>query len=194
MLRIFTATLLGLFAFSPLFADAPENIGPAVGSVIPHDLALKDASGTPRSFDELVGDNGMILVFFRSAKWCPYCQKQLIELNKSAKAFEDAGYPLVGLSYDMTTVLERFTARRSIDFALLSDQDSAAIDAFGIRNTSYKMGHFAHGVPYPLIAIIGKDGVLHAKLHEASYKKRPQVEAINEALQRVQAVSAATSR
>nr|QQZ49828.1 redoxin domain-containing protein [Phenylobacterium glaciei] len=55
-----------------------------MGSRIPP-IAARDMAGKPVTVRDLSDKNGVVLVFFRSAKWCPYCQKQLIEL-KDAKA------------------------------------------------------------------------------------------------------------
>ena len=42
--------------------------GPAVGEKVP-DFALTDQHGQHRSLDELMGPNGLLLVFSRSADW-----------------------------------------------------------------------------------------------------------------------------
>lgn len=52
---------------------------------------------------------------------------------------------------------------------LLSDSDSAVIDAFDIRDPIYAdPDHIAHGVPYPIAFAIGPDGRVVGKYwHEA---------------------------
>jgi AhpC/TSA family len=42
--------------------------GPAVGSVAP-DFEARDQQGQTRSLSSLMGPNGALLVFFRSADW-----------------------------------------------------------------------------------------------------------------------------
>ncbi len=42
--------------------------GPAIGERVP-DFALKDQHGQTRSLVELMGPNGLLLVFSRSADW-----------------------------------------------------------------------------------------------------------------------------
>lgn len=186
---MFRIALLVVSAFFSLFAaqadDKKMDLGPAVGSAIPHQLDSVDSEGKARSFENLVGDKGATVVFYRSAKWCPFCQKQLIGLKDIAKQAEDMGYPLVGVSYDEPKILSRFIKRRGLNYTLVSDKDSVIIDAFGIRNEDFKEGHYAYGVPHPLIAIVDKNGVIKAKLYEEGYKNRPQHEAILEALKEV---------
>ncbi len=163
-------------------ATKPTDRGPAVGAAIPSDLSSTDQYGKPRNFDNLKGPRGLVLVFFRSAKWCPYCKRQLIDINGGADAITARGYGLAALSYDPVKVLRRYGDDHHIGYTLLSDPDSKVIDAFGIRNEGYKNVPFAYGVPYPMIFIIAPDGTVQAKLAEEGYKKRPPVGAVIEAI------------
>jgi thiol-disulfide isomerase/thioredoxin len=61
---------------------AAWDVGPPVGSKVPA-LHAVDLKGAPVSVRELAGKNGLVLVFFRSAKWCPYCQRQLMDLRNA---------------------------------------------------------------------------------------------------------------
>jgi peroxiredoxin len=56
----------------------------ATGAKMPAAFAAKDAAGKPRSLASVAGRKGIVLVLFRSAKWCPYCQAQLKELQARA--------------------------------------------------------------------------------------------------------------
>lgn len=160
-----------------------ENIGPAVGTVLDMDFAATDQTGAPQNFDSFVGENGVVMVFYRSAKWCPYCQMQLIDLNTNAvKDIKARGYGLAAISYDKTRDLERFHRKWRVEFPLLSDEGSKMINALGLRNPYYEEGHYAHGVPYPVIMVLDKDKKIIAKLMRESYRERPEPEVILEIL------------
>jgi len=77
----------------------------------------------------------------------------------------------VAISYDSVEVLNRFAAKQSITFPLLSDPESRTIEAYGIRNQEAK-GSRIDGVPHPGTFIIDADGVIVAKLFHEGYKKR----------------------
>jgi peroxiredoxin len=160
----------------------PTSRGPAIGTAIPSDLASTDQSGMARNFDNLKDDKGLVLVFYRSAKWCPYCKRQLLEIAKNADQITSRGYALAALSYDKLDTLKRYTYEHDPGFVMLSDPKSVVIDAFGIRNEKYGKMHFAYGVPHPMIFVIGPDGKIEAKLAEEGYKKRPPVSAVVEAI------------
>jgi peroxiredoxin len=153
------------------------DIGPAVGSKVPP-ISATDVVGKPVTIKSLSDKNGVVLVFFRSAKWCPFCQKQLMELKAAQAPLAQRGYRLVALSYDSAEVLTSFTTKQQIPFTFLSDQGSTTIDAFKLRDPQYKEGSFAYGVPMPAIFVISPRGVVQAKLAEEGYRTRPPVAAV----------------
>jgi peroxiredoxin len=154
-------------------ADAP--FGPKTGTRAPPVGALADQTGRMRPLMDLAGPKGVVLMFFRSAAWCPYCQAQLIAMNEGASEIERRGYRIVGISYEPPAVDAAFIERRKITFDLLSDPGSATIDAWGLRDPQYPPGSKAYGVPRPIIFVIDRKGVIRAALAEETFKTRPPV-------------------
>lgn len=171
---------LVLLLTGPLVAD-PSTLGPAVGTAIPA-IETVDQDGTAQRLATLRGERGAVLVFFRSADWCPFCQRQLIDLKSISAEATALGYPLVGVSYDTPAKLRKFARQRKIDYTLLSDESSAIIDAFGIRNTEYGSGHYAEGVPHPVIFVVDQNGRVLEKFSREGYKERPEPEVVIGAL------------
>jgi peroxiredoxin len=155
-----------------------DELGPAVGTKAPDVGSRLDQDGKSRTFADLVGRNGLVLMFNRSAGWCPYCQAQMVEVNGGIAEIEKRGFRVVVLSYDAPDVLKAFAAKRQIAYTLLSDPKSEVIDAYGLRDPQYKPGHRAHGVPRPITLILDRKAVILGKLYEESYKVRPPVAAI----------------
>ncbi len=153
------------------------EVGPRVGATVPA-LHATDLNGAPVELRTLSGKKGLVLVFFRSAKWCPFCQKQLIDLKEAAGPLSERGYKLAAISYDPTDVLRAFTEKRDLSYPLLSDAGSVTIDAWKLRDIRYKPDSFAWGVPYASIYVLSPQGVIEAKLAEEDYKLRPPVSAI----------------
>ena len=116
--------------------------------------------------------------FFRSAKWCPFCQAQLVSLKDVAAPLAARGYGLAAISYDPPTVLHDYAEKRDVRYTLLSDEGSKTIDAWNLRDPQYPTGHFAYGVPRPSIFVISSKGVIKAKLALEGYKVRPDNAAI----------------
>ena len=55
-----------------------------------------------------------------------------MELQERLEEFRASGLGIVAISYDSEAVLSDFATRRGITFPLLSDDDSATIEAFGV--------------------------------------------------------------
>ncbi len=168
-------------AFSPAALATPIDIGPPVGSTAPA-LHATDVAGKTVSLRSISGRKGVVLLFFRSAKWCPYCQKQLMEFRDAQAPLEARGYSLAAISYDPPAILAAFAAQRRIQYKLLSDPGSVTIDAFALRDPQYQPGSFAFGVPKPAIFVISRKGMIEAKLAEEGFKVRPSVQAVLAAL------------
>lgn len=175
-MKKFVAILLVVFGLAtPSLANPDFELGPASGAAAPSIGTPADQTGAPRSLQSLTGEKGLVLFFFRSAVWCPYCQAQLIDLNSGVVELRKRGYRLAGISYDKPEANAGFTAKWQIQYPLLSDPGSVLIDRFKLRDPQYKPGSIAFGVPRPIIFILDNKGVIKAKLYEETYKTRPPV-------------------
>ena len=89
-----------------------SKLGPQVGAKVP-DFNLADQQGKKRTLQSVMGPNGAMIVFYRSADWCPYCKTQLLELQSQYDSLRKDGLGLVGISYDSQEILAAFTAQQS---------------------------------------------------------------------------------
>src|SRR5271169_5605753 len=163
--------LLFLLCGNVFLSSAPAQtiIGLQPGVKAP-EIALVDQAGKQQSFNTLSGENGLLLLFFRSADWCPFCKGQLVDLERAQKLFAAKGINVAGVSYDSSEVLAEFSQRKSITYPLLSDSSSKLIDAFGIRNVE-ATGAQA-GIPVPGYYLINKQGVIEKRFFEDGYINR----------------------
>jgi len=136
--RLFSPLLLLIFMVPPLTAQtAPSIPGIAVGETIPA-IETVNQSGHRQSFDSLKGKHGLLLLFSRSADWCPYCKMQLIQLQMAKARFEDKGIRVASITYDSEAILKEFSVRKSITSSMLFDTGSNIIRSFGILNPECK--------------------------------------------------------
>ena len=152
-----------------------EDLGPAVGTKAPDIGTRLDQSGKPHELSDLMGRNGLVLFFYRSADWCPFCQAQLVEINTGVAEIEKRGYRVAGLSYDSPEILQAATDKRRLTYTLLSDPKSEIIDRYNLRDPQYPPGNRAYGVPRPIIFVLDSQGVIKAKFFEDSFKYRPRI-------------------
>lgn len=135
-------------------------------------FTLKNFVGADVALGDLLKKGPVALVFYRSADWCPFCKKQLQDLEQNRSAIESAGVQLIGISYDAPATSAAAAAKLGLTFPLLSDTDSKVIDAYGIRNADAKGK--ADGVPHPVVFIVDRTGVIRAKLMRDGYRGRPE--------------------
>ena len=138
VLSLVTYAALGVFAQGPPTGTPATKIdvsklGPQVGQMVP-DFRLTDQNGTLWTRASIMGPKGALLLFYRSADWCPYCKTQLVDLQSRVDALRAQGLGVAAISYDPVPILADFAMRRRITFPLLSDAGSATIKAFGILN------------------------------------------------------------
>ncbi|MDH5433841.1 MAG: peroxiredoxin family protein [Gammaproteobacteria bacterium] len=138
--------------------------------------------GNPATLADISGDKGAILVFYRSADWCSFCKKHLIEINGWNQKFNDIGYKFAGISYDSTDILKTFSDAQNIAFPLLSDPQSKTIISYNILNTEQKPGSKGYGIPFPGIMLINPEGVLTYKYFYEGYKDRVNLEELYNSL------------
>ena len=167
--------------FAPLMATAAPNddLGLPIGTVAPPIDTPLDQASKPRGMPSLMGEKGLVFVFYRSADWCPYCKRQLDDINGGLAELEKRGYRVAALSYDKPEILAKFSAEHDIKFALLSDPERKVIERYYVRDTQYTdKSNYHYGVPRPIIFILDAKGVIKGKLFEETYKTRPPVAAV----------------
>ena len=75
-----------------------SKLGPQVGEGVP-DFSLKDQAGKTWTRQSIMGPKGAMLVFVRSADWCPYCKTQLVDLQTGVQALRKQGLGVATISY-----------------------------------------------------------------------------------------------
>jgi peroxiredoxin Q/BCP len=100
---------------------------------------------------------------------------QLVQLQRDLREFQEAGIQAIGISFDPPNVLADFAAKNGIQYPLLSDPDSKAIEAYGLLAPSGK------GVARPEAFLLNSKGVIGTKLTLEWYVGRPLTDALLEA-------------
>jgi peroxiredoxin len=144
------------------------SFGLGVGQKAPAFLA-RDQFDQEQTLETLKGSKGTVLLFYRSADWCPYCKGQLIQLQAAKARFDKQGINLAGISYDSVEILKYFSARRKIEFPLLSDPDSQIIRSYKVLNSEGVGGDL--GTARPGYFFIDTEGVIREKFFEAKYRE-----------------------
>ncbi len=168
-------------------ASSAADVKPiAVGEKIP-DVTLKNAKGEPVNLTSLAGEKQTILVFFRGG-WCPYCNKQLMGLQKIESDLTALGYQIVAISADKPEKISETVTNDELKYTVLSDNNSDASVAFGIafkvddatveKYKGYNLdldeasGNSNHILPVPSVFILDTKGKIKYEYVNPDYKVR----------------------
>jgi peroxiredoxin len=145
--------------------------GPALGSRFPG-LRARYQGREITLIEEFAGVNGTVVVASRSLDWCPYCMRQMIQLQANSAGFAAAGIGLVAITYDSPQLQQVFIDKFGITIPVLSDNNGLSFRTLGILNDRYQPGDRQAGIPHPGMIVIDPAGVVVGKLFLEAYSSR----------------------
>lgn len=108
-------------------------------------LALKDFAGQP------------LVLYFYPKDDTSGCTKQAIGFSETIGDFEKAGAAVVGVSKDSVAKHDKFIAKHDLKIPLLADEDSKALEAYGVWVEKSMYGKQYMGIERATF-LIGGDG------------------------------------
>jgi len=161
-------------------------------------FALPDATGTPRTLDELTADGPAVIVFYRGG-WCPYCNLTLRtyqqDLVPELGAFSAR---LVAISPENPDASLSTEEKNELTYTVLSDTGLQVADSLGITFDPSEEGLAAQRgfgldisatradggtrLPMPTVLIVGGDHVVRFVDIHPDYTGRTEVSEILAAL------------
>lgn len=165
--------LSGAAAMADATDDGTTSMVCVEAGTLAPEFSAVTAAGETVDLAAISGENGAVVVFSRSLDWCPYCKAQALELETVTAELADAGWTMNVITYDSLETLTDFAAEHTLSYTLLSDTDSAMIDAFGLRNNEVTAGSRFDGIPHPAIIYIKANGEVAGVQKEEGYRNRP---------------------
>lgn len=108
------------------------------------DFTLPDQDGQPFTLSSLRG--GYVVLYFYPKDNTSGCTKEACSLNSELDAFRGLGARVVGVSADGSESHQRFIARYSLGFTLLSDGDHEVMKAYGAYGEKTMYGKKTVGI------------------------------------------------
>ncbi len=94
----------------------------------------------------------VVVVFYRGG-WCPYCKKQMTELQNHYRDFNDAKAVVVGVSNEDPAAATAFRDSLGLGFELYSDQELTMITSWGVED-------YGSGIARPATFVIEPGGAI----------------------------------
>jgi thioredoxin-dependent peroxiredoxin len=128
----------------------------AAGDKAP-DFKLPDDSGASRSLKSFAGRK--LVLYFYPKDDTSGCTKEAIDFNALKAAFEKAGAAIVGVSPDTVASHTKFKTKYKLDIALISDESTSMLEAYGVWVEKSMYGRKFMGVERTTF-LIGADGAI----------------------------------
>ena len=120
-------------------------------------FTLEDYTGQQYSLADYAGHK-VILYFYPKAS-TPGCTKEACDFRDNLASLKSLGYVVLGVSPDKPAALEKFTAKESLTFPLLSDADHAVALAYGAWGEKKNYGKVYEGLIRSTF-VINKQGII----------------------------------
>ncbi|WP_165366837.1 thioredoxin-dependent thiol peroxidase [Aliivibrio finisterrensis] len=143
----------------------------AAGSPAP-DVSLFDQDGESISLSNLKGKK--VLFYFYPKAMTPGCTVQAQGLRDIKAELDAHNVVTLGVSIDPVKRLGKFIERDSLNFTLLSDEDHAAADAFGVWGEKKFMGKVYDGL-HRISFLINEEGVIEHVFNKFKTKTHHEV-------------------
>ncbi|ADN75493.1 alkyl hydroperoxide reductase/ Thiol specific antioxidant/ Mal allergen [Ferrimonas balearica DSM 9799] len=135
-------------------------------------FTLKDQNNNDVSLADFAGKK--VLVYFYPKAMTPGCTVQAQNLRDVKAQLDDHNVVVLGISPDPVKRLAKFAERDELNFTLLSDEDHAVADAFGVWGLKKFMGREYDGI-HRLSFLIGPDGTVEQFINKFKTKDHHQV-------------------
>lgn len=154
------------------------------------DFTLPDALGNEFTLSAQLNKGPVVLTWYRGS-WCPYCNIQLHDYQKSLHEIHAAGAQLVAVSPELPDSALTWKEKEQLDFVVLSDVGNEVAREYGIvYRTSDRLSDFyekggrvdlyehngdeSMELPLAVTYIIDVDGSVAYAFVDADYRKRAE--------------------
>ena len=107
-------------------------------------FTLEDYTGQQYSLADYAGHK--VIRYFYPKASTPGCTKEACDFRDNLASLKSLGYVVLGVSPDKPAALEKFTAKESLTFPLLSDADHAVALAYGAWGEKKNYGKVYEGL------------------------------------------------
>src|SRR5690606_61137 len=167
--------------------EKPEGL--FINSKAP-DYKATDQNGNSIRLKDMV-KNGNVVLFFYRGNWCPYCSRQLKQLQDSLEMFTEKGVQVIAITPEKADGIAKSIEKSSASFPIIHDEEGKIMKAYDVRYaldeksvSRYKMtgidlaavnGKNGTNLPVPAVYIINKENTIVYRYFDENYKKRVSV-------------------
>ena len=186
--NLLSSLLLILLSF--MVSTNPEGL--KVNDKAPN-FSAKDQNGKTVELNKLIKSGSVVIVFYRG-EWCPYCNKQLMELEDSLALITSKEASIIAVSPEKQENITKTIQKTKATYSIISDDSLKIMSAYKVAfeldeqtnekykkwgiNLSDKNGNNGNNLPVPAVYIINKEGKITYRYFDVNYKNRVSVSEI----------------
>ena len=157
-----------------------------------------DNSGKTLDLKTLLLKHKAVVLFFYRGQWCPYCNKQISQLQDSLQLLTDKGAYVVGVTPETGENINKTIDKTHASFSIIQDKDYKIMKAYDVNYVVDPMmfaklkgygvdleknnGNNDHVLPVPATYVIDRSGKIIYAHFDKDYTKRASVSSILAAL------------
>ena len=164
--------------------------GLKVGDKAPQFQSI-DNGGKPFDLKRQLKNGDVVIIFYRG-QWCPFCNKELSQLNDSLSLLTAKGATVIAISPETKENVVKTIGKTKASFPIISDSAMEIMKMYKVNfavdettQIKYKKygidfseanGSNGANLPVPATYIVGKDGIIKYVFFNPDYKVRSSVQ------------------
>jgi peroxiredoxin len=160
------------------------------GAVAP-DFTAKDNSDKTLDLKALLKSHKAVVLFFYRGQWCPYCNKQIKQLQDLLQLLTDKGAYIIGVTPETGDNISKTIDKTHASFSIIQDKDYRIMKAYDVNYTvndetlshlkkygidlEKNNGNKDHVLPVPATYVINSSGKISYVHFDKDYTRRASV-------------------
>ncbi|SHK01774.1 Peroxiredoxin [Reichenbachiella agariperforans] len=186
-----------IFSLSGMVVAQKESSKFKKGDQAPN-FTGEDQFEKPFDLSKQLKKGPVVLMFYRGY-WCPYCNKQLSQMEDSLGFISEKGGSVIAVTPEKPEYIEKTVDKTDASFKIIYDKDLQIMNTYGVAYQmeealvgKYKKkydldmveinGSTQPNLPVPATYIIASDGSILYAFYDPDYTKRATVKQILENL------------
>jgi peroxiredoxin len=177
--------------------QAMAQSGLKKGDVAP-EFSAGDNAGKQLELKALLKSHKAVVLFFYRGQWCPYCNKQIKELQDSLQLLTTTGAYVVGVTPETGENINKTIDKTHASFSIIQDKGYKIMKAYDVNYTVSEQtfaqlnkygvdleknnGNRDHVLPVPATYVIDRSGKIIYVHFDKDYTRRASVRAVLDAL------------
>ncbi|MEP7251972.1 MAG: peroxiredoxin-like family protein [Ginsengibacter sp.] len=190
MIRFILTTLMTTCMLMCIAQTQPSGL--QVNDKAP-EFTAKDQNGKVISLEQELKHGKVVLIFYRG-QWCPYCNKELKNLEDSLKLITSKGAEVLAVTPEQPPYVEKTIDKTKATYSILTDDnlqimkkndvafslDSSMVAKYKGYGIDFSLANGNNGanLPVPAVYIIDTNGKISYKYFDADFTKRPAIKEI----------------